>query len=141
MITFGDLIRGRGYAQQPVSVQRLNGHEPDLVYQRLSDSFARRHHVRIWSRGTTVAGAPVWAAPASHDVGRTCISATHRFSQLVSPRLDRERGRVRDALLYGGGVVRFGFRPGAVSGVITQTGSTTPIQTDCALLLLDLRAR
>ena len=141
LITLGDLVRGRGYAHQPVSVQLLNGHEPDLVYQRLSDSFARRHHARIWSRGTTIAGVPVWAATASHDVGLTYISATHRFSHLVSPRLDRERERVLDDVLYGGAVVRYGFRPRQLPGVIEQTGSTTPIQTDGALLLLDLRAR
>jgi len=42
------IIEARGYREAPVSRVRLEGRLPDLVFQKINNTFAKRHHLRIW---------------------------------------------------------------------------------------------
>ena len=62
------------------TVLLLDGKLPDLVFEKTNDTFARRHHLRIWRRPGKVYGKAIWAVAATHDVGRFDFSeAEHTF--------------------------------------------------------------
>ncbi len=54
--TFRAMAEMRGYQEAPVSVLLLDGRAPDLVFEKLNDTFAARHHLRIWQRPGTFDG-------------------------------------------------------------------------------------
>lgn len=41
-------LRQSGYSGAPVSTLLVEGRPPDLVFQKSLDTFAKRHHLRIW---------------------------------------------------------------------------------------------
>lgn len=92
--TFIRAAAAEGYQHQPVSAQTMFGRDPDLVFQRVTDTFAKRHHVRLWQTDVQWAGAPVWVAAATHDIG-VLVSKEHRgFTHRVEDAIDLERDKI-----------------------------------------------
>ena len=92
--TFVRAAAAEGYTHQPVSAQTMFGRDPDLVFQRVTDTFAKRHHVRIWRTDSILAGVPLWVAAATHDIG-VLISREHRgFTHRVEDNIDIEREKL-----------------------------------------------
>jgi hypothetical protein len=102
--TLTALGEDRGYNEAPVSVLLLDGKPPDLVFEKLTDTFARRHHLRIWLTGETFLGQPVWAAAATHDVGISFSEANRTFIHRVEGHIDEERAKVANDLIFTGRV-------------------------------------
>jgi hypothetical protein len=98
LATFIRASANRGYAHQPVSALLLEGHAPDLVFERVTNTFSKRHHVRLWKWISPVDGAPLWVASASHDVGIQYLKGRGHFTHRVDPVLDDERDKVADDL-------------------------------------------
>ncbi len=96
------LAEDRGYSQAPVSVLTLDGKPPDLVFEKAADTFARRHHLRIWRRPVKFRGSPVWAAAATHDTGIAFSDGDRTFIHRIDSRIDRERQKVADDLFFAG---------------------------------------
>lgn len=92
--TFIKTAKGQGYSHEPVSQQLMFGRAPDLVFQRVSDTFAKRHHVRIWNTGQTFEGIPVWVAPATHDIGVEFSTAHRSFTHRTDNNIDGERNKI-----------------------------------------------
>lgn len=63
------IIESRGYKEAPVSMLRLEGRPPDMVFQKMNNTFAMRHHLRIWRRPERYMGREVWIGAATHDIG------------------------------------------------------------------------
>ena len=68
-------MRQSGYAGAPVSALLINNRPPDLVFQKSLNTFAKRHHVRIWKLGKTI--------PGTGRMGR-CGDARYRNHQQSS---------------------------------------------------------
>ncbi len=95
-------IAGReGYQLGPVSLQTLDGRDPDLVFQKQTNTFAMRHHVRIWRRGSWD-GRPLWAAAGTHDIGVRFDVRDRSFTHRVEPQVDLEREKIVDDLAFAG---------------------------------------
>ena len=54
METARAIIEDRGYQEAPVSVLLLDGHPPDLVFEKQTNTFSMRHHIRVWKRPATL---------------------------------------------------------------------------------------
>jgi hypothetical protein len=102
--TIEALAEDRGYNEAPVSVLLLEGRPPDLVFEKLNNTFARRHHLRIWQRPDTWQGRPVWVVAATHDMGISFSPATRNFIHRIDSSIDREREKVLDDLVFTGRV-------------------------------------
>ena len=102
--TLRALAEDRGYREAPVSLLLLDGKPPDLVFEKTNDTFARRHHLRIWRRPGTVGGKPVWAVAATHDIGISFAEAERTFIHRIDPHIDGEREKVVNDLLFAGAV-------------------------------------
>ena len=128
--TLRALAEDRGYSEAPVSVLLLEGRPPDLVFEKLNNTFARRHHLRVWRRPATLQGKPVWAVAATHDVGINFSELNRTFIHRVDSGIDRERAKVVDDLLFSGHVDSLALvdRPGVPRHIQNATGDD--LETD-----------
>jgi len=98
------LAEAKGYDEAPVSILLLEGKPPDLVFEKLNNTFARRHHLRIWLRPDRFEGRPVWVVAATHDMGISFSEDNRTFIHRIDSAIDHEREKVTDDLIYTGRV-------------------------------------
>jgi hypothetical protein len=138
-VTFATAARGEGYTHQPVSTNYLDGAPPAFVFQKLADTFVRRHHLRIWHSATTFNGDSLWLIAASRDVGVEFSTARRTFAHLTDPRIDDERDKVTNDLVAAGRVAGLSLIARApISGASVNDGQTSII-SDWRLAVLRLR--
>jgi hypothetical protein len=100
--TFRAMAEMRGYQEAPVSVLLLDGRAPDLVFEKINDTFAARHHLRIWQRPGTFNGKAIWVCAATHDTGISFSEENRTFIHTIDPQIDLERAKVVNDLLLTG---------------------------------------
>lgn len=98
--TFRALAEDRGYSEAPVSVLLLDGRPPELVFEKLNNTFARRHHLRVWRRPATFLNRNVWAVAATHDTGISFSEQDRTFIHRIDPNIDSERAKVVADLVF-----------------------------------------
>ena len=101
MKDFLALTEDKGYSQAPASTLLLNGEEPVLVYQKQTDTIAKRHHVRIWKASATFDGHEVWIGAATHDIAIAVLRHTQWIHE-IDPRIDLKRSKIGNDLLLAG---------------------------------------
>jgi LssY C-terminus len=94
--------RQTGYNSAPVSTLLLSGRPPDLVFQKSLDTFAKRHHLRVWKLTSTYDGQDVWIGAATHDIATGNSRAGTKWVHRIDPHIDRERDWVETDLLFAG---------------------------------------
>lgn len=104
METARALIEDRGYSEAPMSILFLDGRPPDMALQKQNDTFAMRHHIRIWQRPQMFHGKPVWVAAATQDTSITFSPASRSFTHGIDSHIDLERAKVVNDLLFTGKV-------------------------------------
>ena len=135
--TFRALAEGRGYKEGPVSILLLAGKAPDLVFEKTNNTFASRHHLRIWKRPERFDGKEVWVCAATHDISIDFSDRDYTFIHRVDPQIDRERAKVVNDLLFTGKVKGLALvdRPGAPKNGQNATGDD--VQTDGQMAVLE----
>jgi hypothetical protein len=136
--TFRAIAEQRGYKEAPVSVLLLDGQKPDLVFQKQNNTFARRHHLRIWRREATFEGQPVWLCAATHDTGIDFSPENRTFIHRIDPQIDRERAKVVNDLLLTGKVRSLALveRPAVPKQSRNATGDSLETDGRVAVLIL-----
>ena len=131
-------LRQSGYGTGPVSTLLVAGQPPDLVFQKSLDTFAMRHHLRIWKLNQTYNGQNVWVAAATHDIDTTNSRAGSKWSHRIDPHIDRERDWVETDLLFVGTAVAYAEveRPNALQTLSNATGDQ--IVTDGKMSVVQL---
>jgi len=137
--TFRALAEQRGYKEAPVSVLLLDERPPDIVFQKQNNTFARRHHLRIWKRPETFLGKPVWVCAATHDTGISFSEPNRTFIHRVDPQIDQERAKVVTDLVYTGMVSGLALvdRPAVPRSGMNATGDKR--ETDGRMAVLALK--
>lgn len=100
--TFRAMAEDRGYREAPVSVLLLDGQPPDLAFEKTNDTFAARHHLRIWRRPGQFGGQAVWVCAATHDTGIDFSDQQRTFIHKIDSHIDLERAKVVNDLLLTG---------------------------------------
>ncbi|MGA2904287.1 MAG: LssY C-terminal domain-containing protein [Candidatus Korobacteraceae bacterium] len=131
-------IRKTGYNSAPVSLLTLNGAPPDYVFQKGLDTFAKRHHIRIWKLAETYNGQEVWIGAATHDIDIANSKKGTKWSHRIDPHVDRERDVIEVDLLYNEMAKGYAYvgRPDAPKK--TSNGSGDEMLTDGEILVLQL---
>jgi hypothetical protein len=134
--TLRAVAENRGYNEAPVSILLLEGKPPDMVFQKVTNTFARRHHLRIWRRPVTFDGRPVWAVAATHDIGISFSEQNRTFIHQIDSQIDRERTKVVDDLVFTGRVqsVQLVERPKVPTKSENATGDA--LQTDAKIAVI-----
>jgi len=114
----------------------LDGQKPDLVFQKQHNTFAMRHHLRIWRRPDEFAGGSVWVCAATHDIGIEFSPEQRNFIHRIDSEIDRERAKVVADLVLTGRVKQLSLvtRPAAPQQSQNATGDK--LNTDGAMAVL-----
>ena len=128
--TFRAMAELRGYQEAPVSTLLLEDRPPDLVFEKLNNTFAARHHLRIWRRPDRFHGQEVWVCSATHDTGIAFSDANRTFIHQVDAQIDRERAKVVSDLMFTGLAQGLSLveRPNVPTRLTNATGDQ--LQTD-----------
>ena len=131
-------LRQTGYGSAPMSTLTVGGRPPDLMFQKSLDTFAKRHHVRVWDLHKTYQGQEVWVAAATHDIATQNSAAGTKWTHRIDPHVDREREWVQTDLLFvGTGVAYVNIdRPAAPKKLGNATGDT--IVTDGKIAVVQM---
>jgi hypothetical protein len=136
--TVGATIRSAGYQQAPVSLLTINGKSPDLIFQKSLDTFAKRHHIRIWKQPKTWNGREVWIGAATHDIDISTARAKTKWGHRIDPHVDREREWIETDLLFAGTATAYARvdRPNVPKTTANGTGDV--ITTDGQISIVEL---
>jgi ankyrin repeat protein len=131
-------IRGTGYTSAPVSLLMIDGKPPDLIFQKSLDTFAKRHHIRIWKLPETYQGHDVWIGAATHDIAISTAKKGTKWSHRIDPHIDREREWIETDLLYKGTATSYALvdRPHAPKKAANATGDE--LLTDGRVAIVEL---
>ena len=134
--TFRAMAEMRGYQEAPVSVLLLDGRAPDLVFEKINDTFAARHHLRIWQRPGEFGGQDIWVCSATHDTGISFSEENRTFIHKIDPNIDLERAKVVNDLLLTGLVRGLSLveRGGLPQNMSNATGDA--LKTDGAMAVI-----
>ncbi len=133
------VAESRGYKEAPMSVLLLDGNKPDLVFQKQNNTFAMRHHLRIWRRPGTFQGRTIWVCAATHDIGIEFSPEKRNFIHKIDSEIDRERAKVVSDLVFTGRVKELSLveRPDAPRHSENATGDKLETDGRMAVLVLN----
>lgn len=139
METFRAIAESRGYKEAPMSILLLDGEKPALVFQKQNNTFAKRHHLRIWKRPDTFDGHMVWVCAATHDIGIDFSPQNRTFIHKIDPNIDGERAKVVSDLLLTGMVKGLSLvdRPEVPKHSQNATGDNLDTDGAMAVLLVE----
>jgi len=132
------IAENRGYKEAPMSVLLLDGQKPEMVFQKQNNTFAKRHHLRVFKRPELFEGRPVWVASATHDIGISFSAENRTFIHRIDTHIDHERAKVVFDLLFTGGVRGLALvdRPAVPTLSANATGDRIETDGKMAVLLL-----
>jgi hypothetical protein len=137
--TFGAVMFKQGYDRAPFSDLYLNGRATDLTFQKQLNTFAKRHHIRIWKVGS-YQGEDVWVGGATHDIGMGVDrkGVKPHWYHTVDTRVDGERDKIMNDLMFTGKVKAYSLveRPQMPKKNVTPAGNSR--DTDGRMLVLAL---
>ncbi len=136
---FRAVAEDRGYNEAPMSVLLLAGQKPDLDFEKPNNTFAMRHHLRIWRRPGDFQGHAIWVCAATHDIGISFSAAKRTFIHKIDSQIDRERAKVVADLAFAGSVRALSLveRPAAPQHSQNATGDKLETDGRMAVLLLE----
>jgi hypothetical protein len=135
--TFRAMAEGRGYKEGPVSILLLDGRAPDMVFEKANNTFASRHHLRIWHRPGTFDGKEIWVCAATHDIGIDFSQRDYTFIHKVDTEVDRERAKVVNDLLFTGKVRGLALVERPDAPVDGQNATGDAFKTDGRMAVLE----
>jgi hypothetical protein len=137
--TFFAVADHHSYKEGPVSSLLIDGQKPALVFEKETNTFAKRHHIRIWRQRETFRGMPVWIGAGTHDTGINFSRKARTFSHSVDSEIDQERQKIENDLIFTGDVAASGLvgRAGVPRSFQNATGDR--LRTDGAIAVLSLR--
>jgi len=138
MGTVRAMASNEGYGQAPVSQLYLFDRAEDLAFEKMLNTFLKRHHLRLWkTTATTADGREIWLGASTHDIGLDVHVGV--VSHAIDPDLDAERAKVGADLLAGGLVAseQLVGRTNPLSEGKTATGGTW--NTDGQMLVIELK--
>ncbi|MGH9355402.1 MAG: LssY C-terminal domain-containing protein [Terriglobia bacterium] len=132
------VVQGAGYGVAPISNLYLYGRPQDLAFEKVLNTFAMRHHLRLWRAPVAAGGTPIWLGAAVHDTGFDLHPGV--ASHATSPEIDAERAKVGADLLATGFVAaeQLATPPHPLSHGVTGTGGAW--KTDGQLLVIDFKS-
>ncbi len=90
------LVMRFGYSMAPMSRLSLNGLQPEAMYQKSLNTFAKRHHIRLWKQDQP----DTWLSAASEDLSFSMKGGL--VGHASDRNIDNERAKVIDDLALTG---------------------------------------
>ena len=135
--TFRAIASQRGYKEAPVSILLLDKRPPDMVFEKLTNTFAQRHHLRVWRCPDSFDGKTAWVVAATHDIGIEFSEQNRTFIHKIDSAIDQERAKVVNDLLFTGriGSMALVQRPAVPKATQNATGDNVTTDANMAVLI------
>jgi hypothetical protein len=133
------VLEQRGYKEAPMSVLMLEGKPPDLTFQKQYNTFAKRHHLRIFRRPDQFQGTEVWVCAATHDIGIEFSPENRTFIHRIDSQIDKERAKVVLDLMHADKVQAVALVDRPEVPVTSKNATGDEIVTDGKMAVLLLR--
>jgi hypothetical protein len=134
--TYFSIMLRRGYKKAPMATMVLDGNRSDIELQKSLNTFAKRHHLRIWRRPQETHGEGIWVAAATEDIGIKFSRQARNFTHVIDGNIDAERTKVVDDLLYTGCVSEAGLIGRNNLPPELDNGTGTTLKTDGRVAVL-----
>ena len=134
--TYFAVVLRRGYKKAPMAIMVLDGNRSDIALEKSLNTFAKRHHLRIWRRPQEAHGESVWVAAATEDVGFKFSTQARNFTHVIDGNVDSERTKVVNDLLYTGCVSEAGLLERNDLPSDIENGTGTKLKTDGRVAVL-----
>jgi LssY C-terminus len=133
------IIENRGYDEAPMSILTLNGKPPDMTFEKQNNTFASRHHIRLFLMTQTFDGKPVFVAAATHDIKIYFSQTSRSITHGIDPNIDTERTKVTNDMLCAGKVqaVSLVDRANIPDDISNATGDH--LKTDKKIAVIELK--
>jgi hypothetical protein len=137
--TFRAIASQRGYKEAPVSILLLDKRPPDMVFEKLTNTFAQRHHLRVWRCPDSFDGKTAWVVAATHDIGIDFSEQNRTFIHKIDSAIDHERAKVVNDLLFTGRVRSMALvqRPAVPKATQNATGDNVTTDANMAVLIFN----
>jgi hypothetical protein len=134
--TFFAVAYRHSYREGPVSSLVVDGQPPAMVFEKETDTFSKRHHIRIWASSQSYNGLPVWIGAGTHDIGIDFSRKARTFSHSVDRNIDEERLKIVNDLIFTGDVRAWAMvdRPAAPHSFQNATGDNLQTDGDIAVM-------
>ena len=126
------VVQRVAYSTAPMTNLKFNGNPPDAAFQKSLNTFAKRHHIRLWHGEES----NVWLGATTEDIkykfrGRGLTHDTDRY-------IDNERAKVVNDLVFTGCIDRGALLPRP--SLNSVQGGAQSILTDGDVAVLKLNA-
>jgi hypothetical protein len=132
-------LKNCSYSHAPMRPFLLDGHNPDMNWEKSLNTYAQRDHVRLWERPGTEITGPVYVATATHDKSAGVSFKRRQFVHHIDSNIDGERTKIiRD--LRAAGCVRAVYlvpRSNIAPSDVNSIGD--PIITDSNIAVVQLQ--
>ncbi len=90
------------YTQAPMSVLLLDERPPLFALSKTTNTFASRHHLRIFPTEQAYSGQTVMTSSSTQDVGIAFSKKQKTFIHVIDQHIDNERSKVVNDLIFTG---------------------------------------
>jgi hypothetical protein len=124
------VVQRVGYRMAPMATLKFNGNPSDVTFQKSLDTFAKRHHIRLW-RGPQ---PDLWLGAATEDIKYKfrALGVTHATDRYI----DNERAKIVNDLVFTGCIDRGALVPRP--SLNTVRGGPQSVFTDGDVAVLQL---
>lgn len=124
-------VERKSYSKLPMSNLKLNGSVPDAAFEKSLNTFARRHHIRLWYDPQSNA----WLGAATEDVSYKMYKG--HLTHATDKDIDNERAKIVNDLAFTGCVEKGALIPRASLKPAQDFGSSLLTDGDIAVLQLN----
>lgn len=138
--TVKTLSGNQSYNEAPMSVLLLDERPPVLTFTKTTNTFASRHHVRVFDPAARYHGATVLTASSTQDVGIAFSSKQKTFIHTIDEHIDNERSKIVNDLEFTGCVDSAEYVPRSWVPRDAYNSTGDRVQTDGAIVVLQLNS-
>lgn len=137
-MTMRAMAENQAYVNAPMSTLLLGGNRPVKTWSKTLNTFAKRHHARVFRAAEQWKGESVWTASSTQDIGISLSKKQKTFIHLIDELIDNERAKIVNDLLFTGCVdaVEEIARPWVPLDAKNSTGDL--LRTDGAVAIVRL---
>lgn len=136
--TVRTLAGNETYRQAPMSTLLLDERPPVLTLSKTTNTFASRHHLRIFDPHKRFNGVSVYTSSATQDIGIGFSRSHKTFIHLIDQYIDNERSKVVNDLVFTGCVQAAQLVPRPWVPLDANNSTGDRLRTDGAIAVLQI---
>ncbi|MEO6910050.1 MAG: LssY C-terminal domain-containing protein, partial [Edaphobacter sp.] len=124
------------YTQAPMSILLLDERDPLFTLSKTTNTFASRHHLRVFPTTAQWDGQPVLTASSTQDIGIAFSRKQKSFIHVIDHHIDNERAKIVNDLKFTGCVDSMDMvpRPWVPTDAYNSTGDRLETDGQAAVL-------